>query len=57
MGRALMGSCACGHDLALFSPQADLDKNNALSFDEWVRLLALNYSSLLSPKEGQKLGS
>lgn len=36
--------------------QADLDQNNALSFDEWVRLLALNYSALLQPKDGEKLG-
>lgn len=37
--------------------QADLDKNNALTFDEWVRLLAMNYSALLQPKAGRKLGA
>ena len=37
--------------------QADLDKNNALTFDEWVRLLAMNYSALLQPKAGKKLGA
>lgn len=37
--------------------QADLDENNALSFDEWVRLLACNYASLLAPQEGEKIGA
>lgn len=36
--------------------QADLDRNNALSFDEWVRLLAINYTTLLGGKGGAKLG-
>lgn len=38
-------------------PQADLDANNALSFDEWIRLLALNYSALLQPKGGKEAGA
>lgn len=53
--------CALGAAKSLWSffwlRQADLDKNNALTFDEWVRLLALNYSALLQPKAGKGMGA
>lgn len=56
LGLRTFGKFSSNEETRQIMEQADLDRNNALSFDEWVRLLALNYSSLMQPKAGGKLG-
>ncbi|CAM9705136.1 unnamed protein product [Ectocarpus sp. 13 AM-2016] len=56
LGLRTFGKFASKEETRQIMREADLDKNNALTFDEWVRLLALNYSALLQPKAGQQIG-
>lgn len=57
LGLRTFGKFASAEETRQIMRQADLDKNNALTFDEWVRLLAINYSTLLQPKAGKKIGA
>ncbi|CAM9413111.1 unnamed protein product, partial [Ectocarpus fasciculatus] len=56
LGLRTFGKFASAEETRQIMREADLDKNNALTFDEWVRLLALNYSALLQPKAGKQIG-
>eukprot|EP00752_Nemacystus_decipiens_P008304 g7423.t1 len=57
LGLRTFGKFASAEETRQIMKQADLDKNNALTFDEWVRLLAINYSVLLEPKAGKQMGA
>ncbi|CAM9829399.1 unnamed protein product [Pylaiella littoralis] len=57
LGLRTFGKFASAEETRQIMEQADLDSNNALTFDEWVRLLAMNYSALLQPKAGKQLGA
>ncbi|CAM9094990.1 unnamed protein product [Scytosiphon promiscuus] len=57
LGLRTFGKFASAEETRQIMQEADLDANNALTFDEWVRLLAYNYSAILQPEGGQKIAA
>ncbi|CAM9335188.1 unnamed protein product [Ascophyllum nodosum] len=57
LGLRTFGKFASDEETRQIMQKADLDENNALTFDEWVRLLALNYGALLKAINSEKLGN
>ncbi|CAM9397844.1 unnamed protein product [Discosporangium mesarthrocarpum] len=49
LGLRTFGKFTSDEEIRVIMCQADVDGNNVLSFDEFVRLLAINYSYLLKP--------
>ncbi|CAM9468571.1 unnamed protein product [Choristocarpus tenellus] len=47
LGLRTFGKFTSDEEIRVIMCQADVDRNNVLSFDEFVRLLAINYSYLL----------